>query len=89
MDIDARLPNGKSLVAEIKTTSPYKPNDLGAQQKAMFEKDFAKLANAEAEIKLFLLTEHATFDLMKKPKYRSQLSGVSVVLLTTGEELTV
>jgi hypothetical protein len=76
-------------VAEIKTTSPYMPNDLGAQQKAMFEKDFTKLANAIADIKLFLVTETKTFELMKKPKYKSQLSGVTVVLLTTNEEFTV
>ena len=88
IDIDVRLPDGRRLIAEIKTTSPYKPNDLGAQQKAMFENDFTKLADAGAEIKLFLLTEQATFYLMKKPKYKSQLSGVSVVLLTTGEEFT-
>lgn len=89
IDIDARLPDGRRLVAEIKTTSPYMPNDLGAQQKAMFEKDFTKLANAIADIKLFLVTETKTFELMKKPKYKSQLSGVTVVLLTTNEEFTV
>ena len=89
IDIDARLPDGRRLVAEIKTTSPYMPNDLGAQQKAMLEKDFTKLANAIADIKLFLVTETKTFELMKKPKYKSQLSGVTVVLLTTNEEFTV
>ena len=88
LDIDIRLPNGRRLVAEIKTTSPYKSNDLGAKQKEMFEKDFTKLANAEADVKLFFLTELKTFELMKKPKYRSQLSGVIVVLLTTNDEFT-
>jgi len=37
-------------------------------------------------VKLFLVTEVRTFQLMKKPKYRSQLRGVSIVLLTTDEE---
>lgn len=88
LDIDVRLPDGKRLVAEIKTTSPYLPNDLGAQQKATFKKDFRKLTGAEADVKLFFLTEQKTFQLMKAPKYRIQLSGVIVVLLTTNEVFT-
>jgi hypothetical protein len=86
VDIDVQLPDGRRLVAEIKTTTPYMPNDLGAQQKTTFEKDFIKLANATADVKLFLVTEVKTFELMKKHKYRSQLRGVSIVLLTTNEE---
>lgn len=85
IDIDVQLPDGRRLVAEIKTTSPYKPDDLGAQQKAMLQKDLAKLKEAKADVKLFLLTERRTFDLMKKPKYRLQLGGVQVVLLPLGE----
>ena len=81
IDIDVRLANGKRLVGEIKTTSPYKPNDLGAQQRTMFEKDFFKLSEANADIKLFLVTEQRTYDLMKKPIYLSMLHGVSVVLI--------
>ena len=88
LDIDVQLPDGQRLIAEIKTTSPYKSNDLGAQQKATFKKDFVKLANAEADVKLFFLTELKTFELMKKPKHRSQLSGVTVILLTTNDEFT-
>jgi hypothetical protein len=88
IDIDVQLPDGKRLVAEIKTTSPYMPNDLGAQQKATFEKDFMKLQNAVADIKLFLVTEPRTFELMKRSKYRSMLQGVTVVLLTTNEKFT-
>lgn len=87
-DIDLRLPDGRRLVAEIKSTHPYKANDLGAQQLAMFKKDFYKLAEVHADIKLFFLTEPVTFELMKKPKYRIQLAGVTVVLLPTGTEFT-
>lgn len=86
IDIDVHLPDGKRLVAEIKTTSPYQANDLGAAQKASFEKDFFKLAEARADVKLFLVTDPKTFDLMKRPKYQSMLQEVTVVLLTTGEE---
>jgi hypothetical protein len=86
IDIEVKLPDGRRLAAEIKTTSPYGSYYLGAQQKAMFEKDFSKLASSKADIKLFLVTETRTFDLMKKPKYKEQLAGVHVVLLPTGEE---
>ena len=86
LDIDVRLSDGRRLVAEIKTTYPYKPNDLGAQQINTFKKDFAKLFQAKADIKLFLLTERKTFELMKHAKYRSQLQNVQIVLLPTGEE---
>jgi len=86
LDIDIYLPDGRRLIAEIKTTIPYKPNDLGAQQVNTFEKDFLKLGEAQAEIKLFFLTEKRTFELMKKPKYRSQLRNVHIILLPIGEE---
>lgn len=36
LDLDLNLADGRRLVAEIKTTVPYNPDDLGAQQKAMF-----------------------------------------------------
>ncbi len=38
LDIDVKLQDGRHLVAEIKTTSPYKSNDLGAQQINSFKK---------------------------------------------------
>lgn len=88
LDIDIWLPDKRRLVAEIKTTVPYKSNDLGAQQKAMFEKDFLKLASTKAAVKLFFLTERRTFDLMRASKYRSKLAGIRVVLLPQGEEIT-
>lgn len=85
IDIDVILPDGTRLVAEIKTTSPYKGSDLGANQKSTFEADFLKLQNADARIKLFLVTESATYEIMKKSKYRNLLRNVEVVLLTTEE----
>ena len=88
LDINVTLSNGKRLVAEIKTTIPYKPDDLGAQQITSFKKDFKKLVEVKADIKLFLLTEYKTYELMKESKYKSQLSGIKVVLLPTGEEFS-
>lgn len=88
IDIDVILPDGRRLVAELKTTNPYKPKDFGAQQKKTIKKDFNKLAKAEVDIKLFLVTDPMTFIFIKKEKYQAMLHGVTVVLLTTGEEFT-
>ncbi len=85
LDIDERTMDGKRVVAEIKTTTPYQGSDLGAQQKATFKKDFDKLRQVEAEHKFFFVTEQATFEIVKR-RYIDQLHGVKVVLLTTGEE---
>ncbi|QRN82044.1 hypothetical protein JR338_06205 [Chloroflexota bacterium] len=86
LDIDVKLPDGRHLVAEIKTTSPYKSNDLGAQQINTFRNDFKKLREANADIKIFFVTEPRTFELMKLDKYKTLLTGVHVVLLPSGEE---
>jgi hypothetical protein len=48
LDIDERTSDGRRVVGEIKTTTPYNGPDLGAQQKAMFAKDFDKLNAASA-----------------------------------------
>jgi hypothetical protein len=85
LDIDATTIDGKRVVAEIKTTDSYLTNDLGAQQKAEFRKDFEKLRSAQAEHKFFFVTEARTFEAMKK-KYAREIPGVTVVLLTTAEE---
>jgi len=84
LDIDVIVPDGRRLVAEIKTTTPYKSNDLGAQQKKSFKKDFDKLANANADLKIFFLTDQKTYELMQLTSYRSQLTNVQVVLLPSG-----
>ena len=75
----------KRVIAEVKTTDPYLIDDLGAAQKTEFRKDFKKLMHAQAEYKFFFVTEARTFAAMRK-KYAREIPGVSVVLLTTGEE---
>ncbi len=80
LDIDERTRTGERVVAEIKTTVPYLPTDLGAQQKTTFRKDFVKLQLAEASHKFFFLTNRRAYDLVIR-KYTTDLAGVSVVLL--------
>jgi hypothetical protein len=88
LDIDERTREGARVIAEIKTTHPYKADDLGAQQASSFKKDASKLRNTKAEHKFFFVTDSTTFEVMKKPKYRSMFDGIRVVLLPSGAEVT-
>jgi hypothetical protein len=47
IDIDVRLPDGRRLVAELKTTNLYK-EDFGHQQRRSITNDFTKLTKTEA-----------------------------------------
>ena len=84
LDIDERTIAGSRVVAEVKTTVPYQPNDLGAQQKAMFKKDFAKLNAAQSPHRFFFVTHPRTFDIMRS-KYANEIPGITVVLLPGGQ----
>ena len=86
VDIDVLTREGERVVGEIKTTMPYQAGDFGAQQAVMFRKDFAKLAAAGAKYKYLFVTERATFDVLRKPKYLRDLEGVTIVLLRGTEE---
>lgn len=83
LDIDQRTADGRRVVAEIKTTTPYQGSDLGAAQKKSFAADFAKLAAAEAEHKFLFVTDERTFEVLGR-RYRPALAGVNVVLLPHG-----
>lgn len=80
LDFDERTIDGKRVIAELKTTYPYKENDLGANQKSTFIKDFEKLQKNEAEYKYFFVTESQTFDIVQS-KYSHYLKGINLVLL--------
>ena len=62
--------------------------DFGAQQVTSFKKDFVKLNSALAEHKFLFVTHELAFTALQKSKYCSQIPGVKIVLLTTGEEYT-
>jgi hypothetical protein len=84
LDIDIQTRAGKRIIGEIKTTVPYSGarNDLGAQQKDAFQKDFAKLNTTPADYKYFFVTDSATYNIVKR-KYASQIPGVQVIHLVT------
>jgi hypothetical protein len=83
------------VIAEIKTTVPCgakdldAQRDLGAQQKATFEKDFQKLNKIPlAKHRFFFVTERSTYNLMRLDKYAGRIPGVKVVLLPDGDTFT-
>jgi hypothetical protein len=85
LDIDERTTDGRRVVAEIKTTTPYlREKGLGANQKTTFVKDFDKLAKAQADVKFFFVTDRLTYEAVRQ-RYASHVHGVTVVLLGTGE----
>jgi len=87
LDIDERTVDGRRVIAEIKTTTPYLGDKLGASQKSSFVKDFVKLQRDEADHKFFFVTDKATFDVVRR-RYASALDGVVVVLLPSGDEFS-
>ncbi|WP_416825472.1 hypothetical protein [Ectobacillus polymachus] len=80
LDVDETTIDGKRIIGELKTTYPYKQNDLGANQKSNFIKDFEKLQRNVADDKYFFVTECKTFDIVQR-KYSQYLKGINLVLL--------
>jgi hypothetical protein len=80
LDVDETTIDGKKIIGELKTTFPYKENDLGANQKINFIKDFEKLQKNVADYKYFFVTESKTFDIVRR-KYSEHLKGINLVLL--------
>jgi hypothetical protein len=82
LDIEL-VADGKTIIAEIKTTYPYGITDFGAQQKKSFERDFEKLNNKEADHKFLFVTEQKTFDILCGNKYAEKSQNITVVNLIT------
>lgn len=85
-DIEASTSDGKQIIAEIKTTSPYQVRDFGSSQKREFQKDFDKLNSSPAQHRFMFVTEQSTFEILCTPKYASKIRGVRIVNLITNEE---
>jgi hypothetical protein len=87
LDIDTVTGNGQRIIAEIKSTVPRKGNRLGAAQVQTWRKDFDKLNRESAAYKFFFVSDRAAFDVARE-LYAEEIPGVTVVLLTTGEEFS-
>jgi len=85
LDIDEVTVTRQRVIGEVKTTTPHLANDLGAQQRTSFIKDFDKLNHAVADQKFLFVTNKTTFDIIKS-RYAGSLRSVKVVLLPAGTE---
>ena len=83
LDFDVESVDGERIIAELKTTVPYRENDLGSNQRDSFLRDFDKLARTPADFKYFFVTDAQTYHVVND-RYRQFLPGVELVLLADG-----
>lgn len=81
LDVDEQTVDGRRVIAEVKTTTPFKENDFGAAQISSFRKDFTKLTSTSADFKFLFVTNSLAFDVLQC-KYAKLIPDVSIVLLT-------
>ena len=79
-DIEVYTAEGKKIIAEIKSTIPYKENDFGSQQIDSLRNDFSKLKNSSADYKYMFVTNESAYNILNK-KYSAELEGIMLVLL--------
>ena len=64
LDIDVNTAGGARIVAEVKTITPYRVRDFGANQRSAFKKDFAKLHAAVAAHKYLFVTDSVAYQVL-------------------------
>lgn len=79
-DIEVYTAEGKKIIAEIKSTIPYKDKDFGSQQIDSLRNDFSKLKNSSADYKYMFVTNESAYNILNK-KYSVELDGIMLVLL--------
>lgn len=84
LDIEVYTNDLKKIIAEIKTTKPYKENDFGANQIESLRNDFKKLHNSVADYKFLFVTEKKAFEVLER-KYSKEYEGIKLVLLEKEE----
>ena len=84
IDIVVYTKDSQKIIAEIKTTSPYKITDFGANQIYSLRTDFDKLKNTKADFKFMFVTNQAAYNVLNK-KYIKELDSIYLVLLEKKE----
>jgi len=84
-DVVARTADGKTIIGELKTTIPYMPG-FGAQQRTTILKDFARLAQSDADHRFMFVTDGATFRTLCTPVWSRRAPGIEIVDIATGEQ---
>lgn len=80
LDIEVYTEDSKRIVAEIKTTCPYKTNDFGSNQIESLRNDFRKLRTAQADYKFLFVTEKSAYEVLER-KYSKEIDGIILILL--------
>jgi hypothetical protein len=88
VDVSAKTPEGKTVVGEIKTTTPYQPG-FGAAQRIAILKDLARLANSAANHRLMLVVDPESFATLRSSRFAGKAPGVEVINLVSGEGFTL
>lgn len=86
-DIVAVSADGRQIVGELKTTTPYQPG-FGAQQRTTIIKDLTRLAASTADHRFMFVTDADTFATLCKPSWTARAPGVEIVDLVTGQSVT-
>ena len=89
LDIDIKTGNGKNIIGEIKTTTPYEKDDFGAAQWTSLERDFEKLRQHNAGIKYLFVTNEVAYKYLERDRDYIRVIGLKVVLLPSGKTFTV
>lgn len=82
-DIVAMTADGRKIIGELKTTTPYQPG-FGAQQRTTIIKDLTRLAASAAHHRFMFVTDADTFATLCKPAWMARAPGVEIVDLVTG-----
>ena len=87
-DIDEQTADGQRVIAEIKTTGAFGLKDIRQPQRKAILDDLDGLCAAEARHKFFFVVDPEIFAIIKR-KHFSHLPGMTLVLVSTGEEFIV
>jgi len=84
IDIEAKTPDGKVVVGELKTTKPYQPG-FGAAQRATIIKDLTRLAASKADYRFMFVIDAEAFKALAHKTLMALAPGIEVINLVTGE----
>jgi hypothetical protein len=85
-DIVAVTADGRQIIGELKTTTPYQPG-FGSQQRTTIIKDLVRLAASPAYFRFMFVTDPETFAILCKPSWMARAPGVEIVDLVGGHSV--
>lgn len=80
--------DGQRVIAEIKTTGAFGHRDIRQPQRDAILDDLQGLSAIDTPHKFFFVVDPEIFAIIKR-KYPSHLLGMTLVLVSTGEDFVV